>query len=172
LIKKIKPRLKEILFELCEWQGIKLLEGSICSDHVHLYLSVPPKLSVSKVMQVLKGKSSERLRKEFVEIRSKCWEMHIWTRGYFVSTVGFNSENSENTETNDLQQEQPENDMCPIPINDYLPSTAKKYQEEDDKLLQENDTTQFKNELSLDDNDDFDTTFDVDEYIKAMIQNF
>jgi len=70
---------------------------------------------------------------------------------------------SENTKTNDLQQEQPENDMSPISINDYLPSTAKEYQEKDNNLLQEN-------KLSLDNNDDnFDITFDVDEYINSMV---
>ena len=92
LIEDIRPRLREILWQLCEWQGIKLLEGSICSDHVHMYLSVPPKLSPSRVMQILKGKSAEMLSKEFESIRKKCWGMHIWARGYFVTTVGMNSE--------------------------------------------------------------------------------
>ena len=91
LVQEIKPRLKEILVELCEWLDIMIIEGAICSDHVHMYLSVPPKYSPSHVMKVLKGKSAERLRDEFPELRKKYWGMHIWARGYFVSTVGINS---------------------------------------------------------------------------------
>ena len=92
LVEEIKSRLKEILFELCEWLDIKIIEGAIASDHVHMYLSVPPKYSPAHVMKVLKGKSAEYLRKEFPELNKKYWGMHIWARGYFVSTVGVNSE--------------------------------------------------------------------------------
>ena len=92
LIKEIKQRLKEILVELCEWKDIEILAGAVCSDHVHMYLSVPPKHSPAFVMKILKGKSAERLRKEFPELKKKYWGMHIWARGYFVSTVGINSD--------------------------------------------------------------------------------
>ena len=92
LVEEIKSRLKEILFELCEWLDIKIIEGAIASDNVHMYLSVPPKYSPAHVMKVLKGKSAEYLRKEFPELNKKYWGMHIWARGYFVSTVGVNSE--------------------------------------------------------------------------------
>ena len=88
LVKEVKPRLKDILTELCEWLDITIIEGAICSDHVHMYVSVPPKHSPSKVMKVLKGKSAEHLRKEFLDLRQQYWGMHIWARGYFVSTVG------------------------------------------------------------------------------------
>jgi hypothetical protein len=48
-VKEIKSRLREILMVLCEWQDIRIIEGAICSDHVHMYLSVPPKHSPSFV---------------------------------------------------------------------------------------------------------------------------
>jgi putative transposase len=57
-----------------------------------MYLSVPPKVAPSEVMKILKGKSAERLREEFSELRKRYWGMHIWARGYFVSTVGIDSE--------------------------------------------------------------------------------
>ena len=88
LVKEVKPRLKDILTELCEWLDITIIEGAICSDHVHMYVSVPPKHSPAKVMKLLKGKSAEYLREEFPELRKQYWGMHIWARGYFVSTVG------------------------------------------------------------------------------------
>jgi putative transposase len=65
-----------------------ILEGAIGSDHMHMYLSVLPKYSLSHVMKVLKGKSSEYLRGGFPEPSKKFWGLHIWVRGYFVSTVG------------------------------------------------------------------------------------
>jgi putative transposase len=92
LVREIKARLKEILIELCEWLDVDIIEGAIASDHVHMYLSVPPKYSPAQVMKVLKGKSSEYLRREFPELRKKYWGMHIWARGYFVSTVGIDRE--------------------------------------------------------------------------------
>ena len=88
LVKEVKPGLKQILSELCDWLDITIIEGAICSDHVHMYISVPPKYSPSQVMKILKGKSAERLRREFPELRKQYWGMHIWARGYFVSTVG------------------------------------------------------------------------------------
>ncbi|MEQ8173395.1 MAG: IS200/IS605 family transposase [Candidatus Eremiobacterota bacterium] len=92
LLKDIKKRLKDILIELCEWLDIKILEGAVCSDHVHMYVSVPPKYSPSYVMKILKGKSAERLRKEFPDLGKRYWGLHIWARGYFVSTVGVESD--------------------------------------------------------------------------------
>ena len=91
LVKEIKPRLKEILVELCNWLDITIIEGAICSDHVHMYLSVPPKYSPSQVMKILKGKSAEYLRRDYPELGKKYWGLHIWARGYFVSTVGIDS---------------------------------------------------------------------------------
>jgi putative transposase len=88
LVKEIKSRLKEILIELCEWIDIDIIEGAIASDHVHMYVSVPPKHSPSHVMKILKGKSAEYLRREIPELAKRYWGLHIWARGYFVSTVG------------------------------------------------------------------------------------
>src|SRR5664279_4060391 len=94
LVGEIRERLRDILTELCEWQEITILEGAIKDDHVHMYLSVPPKHSPSHVMKILKGKSAENLAREFPKLAKKYWGMHIWARGYCVSTVGLNEEES------------------------------------------------------------------------------
>ena len=57
-------------------------------EHVHLLLSVPPNLSPSRVMQLIKGKTSNRLMRDFRRMRKEFWGRHLWARGYFVVTTG------------------------------------------------------------------------------------
>ena len=92
LVEKIRLRIQEILRELCDWLDIVIIEGSICVDHIHMYLSVPPKYSPSHVMKILKGKSAERLMKELEILKKRYWGGSLWSRGYFVSTVGVDRE--------------------------------------------------------------------------------
>jgi putative transposase len=71
---------------LCRQKGVEVIEGHAMSDHVHLYLSFPPKFSIAYVVGFLKGKSAIRLNREF---RTKAkGSKSFWIRGYFVSTVG------------------------------------------------------------------------------------
>ena len=89
---KLREELQGIIEQLCNWKGFVMIEGSIQSDHVHLFLSVPPKYSPSQVMKVLKGKSAERMMRKHEELRKRYWGQHMWARGYFVSTVGIDEE--------------------------------------------------------------------------------
>ena len=74
---------------LCEWKEIEILELSIQVDHVHLILEIPPKLSVSQVMGVLKGKTAIKIFKSYPVLKKKpYWGNHFWCRGYCVSTIG------------------------------------------------------------------------------------
>ena len=65
-----------------------ILEGNVSCDHVHLLLSIPPKMAVSGVVGTIKGRVAIRMFKEIPEIRKKFWGRKFWARGYFVSTVG------------------------------------------------------------------------------------
>ena len=66
-------------------------------DHVHLLISVPPSISLSKAVQYIKGKSSRKLLQEFEVLQKKYWGQHLWARGYFAVTVG-------NVNTEDVQR--------------------------------------------------------------------
>ena len=68
--------LKEILVELREWLDVNIIEGAIVSDHVQMYLPVPPEYSPASIMQILR-KSAEYLRRELPELGKKYWGMHI-----------------------------------------------------------------------------------------------
>lgn len=81
-------RTKEIIQEVCAANYVDIVSGSMSPDHVDLLLSIPPNLSVSKLVQYVKGKSSRKLLQEFEHLRKKYWGQHLWARGYFVVTVG------------------------------------------------------------------------------------
>ena len=85
---EVKKDIGEILRKLCDMSEAKLLEGKVCSDYVHLYIAIPPKLSVSKFMSYLKGKSALMLFDRHPEFRRKNGGRSFWARGYYVVTVG------------------------------------------------------------------------------------
>ena len=85
---KIAMRAREILKQGCEANGFVILKGSLGSDHVDMLLSCPTDVAPSKIMQILKGRSSRMLQEEFPELKKKYWGQHMWGRGYFCGTVG------------------------------------------------------------------------------------
>ena len=85
---KVAQRLRELLIQGCNSRGITIIEGAVGKDHVHMLLSCPTDMAPSKIIQYLKGRSSRLLQEEFAELRSKYWGQHLWSRGYFVATVG------------------------------------------------------------------------------------
>ena len=90
---QVKHLIEEDIRMLCEWKKCELQEMSVQSNHIHLVLSIPPKVSVSQMMGVLKGKLAIKLFKSYPEMKEKpYWGNHFWARGYFVSTVGIDEE--------------------------------------------------------------------------------
>ncbi len=78
---------------LCEWKNSEVVELNVQDDHIHLVVSVPPKVSISSLMGVLKGKIAIKLFKSYPDLKKKpYWGNHFWARGYFVSTVGLDEE--------------------------------------------------------------------------------
>lgn len=85
---KIAYRLRELLRQGCEARRITIIKGSISKEHVHMLVSCPPNISVSDMMQYLKGRSLKKLQEEFPELKKKYWGQHLWAAGYFCRTVG------------------------------------------------------------------------------------
>ena len=93
----LKGDIKELVSHdirmLCEWKGCQVQEMNVQADHVHLLVSVPPKVSISKLMGTLKGKIAIKLFKSYPKLKKKpYWGNHFWARGYFVSSVGLDEE--------------------------------------------------------------------------------
>ena len=80
-----------ILRELCRWKGVEIIEGEVCPDHIHMFISIPPKMSVSGFMGFLKGKSSLMIYQRWGNMKFKYRNRQFWCRGYYVDTVGKNT---------------------------------------------------------------------------------
>ena len=81
---------REIIKQLCSYKGVEILGGNVMSDHVHILVSIPPKMSVSSFMGYLKGKSALMMFDRHANLKYKFGNRHFWSEGYYVSTVGLN----------------------------------------------------------------------------------
>ena len=81
-------RIRDIIKEVCMAWDVIILKGVVSKDHVHVLVSCPPTLAPSKLVQLMKGKSSFRAQQEFPNLKKRYWGQHIWARGYFVSSSG------------------------------------------------------------------------------------
>jgi putative transposase len=85
--------LEQYIRTICEWKEVVVEEMNIQPDHVHIVVSIPPKVSVSDFMGILKGKTAIKLFKSYPNLKKKpYWGNHFWARGYFVNTVGLDEE--------------------------------------------------------------------------------
>ncbi len=84
----LRLRLREIIAQVSEEMGIKIINGVLSADHVHIFAEIPPHVSVSEFVKIAKGRSSRKIQIEFPEIRKQYWGRHFWARGFFSSTSG------------------------------------------------------------------------------------
>ena len=87
MMERLKNEVAVTIKKVCELIGVKLVRGGVCKDHVHLYLSIPSKMSISTVMSKIKGKSALMIFDKHPDMRGKLGR-HFWARGYYVETVG------------------------------------------------------------------------------------
>ena len=84
---QLRNDVRDIIKTLCSYKDVEIIEGAVCIDHIHLCVSIPPKMSVSSFMGYLKGKSALMVYGRHPELQSK-WSKAFWARGYYVATVG------------------------------------------------------------------------------------
>jgi len=85
---KLRNELRTILKRLCEYKSVEVIEGSMCIDHIHVCLAIPPKYSVSTIVGYLKGKSAMIMFEKYSRLKRNFRGHNFWARGYYVSTVG------------------------------------------------------------------------------------
>ena len=102
---KIKVDIGKILRKLCEQKKVEIIEAELCIDHIHMLVSIPPKLSISSFMGYLKGKSTLMIFDKYANLRYRYGKRNFWADGYFVSTVGKNEKKIKEYIQNQLKQD-------------------------------------------------------------------
>ena len=85
---EVGRRFRDLARQICSDMGVLVLSGVVAGDHVHMLVSIPPQVSVSKVLQKVKGKTSYKLQREFATLRKEYWGQRMWGRGYFACSTG------------------------------------------------------------------------------------
>ena len=84
----IAHRFRDLAREICAGMKVEILKGVVSKDHVHMLVSIPPQVVVSKLVQVLKGKTSYKMQREFGSLKKEYWGQRMWARGYFAGSTG------------------------------------------------------------------------------------
>jgi putative transposase len=84
----IGKRTRDLIKMVCASLDVEIVQGSVSRDHVHLLVSVPPTIAVSKLVQRIKGLTSRKLLEENRGLNKVFWGRHLWGRGYFVASTG------------------------------------------------------------------------------------
>ena len=103
---KYKASIGQIIRELCQRKGVEIIEANACRDHIHMLVSIPPKLSVSAFMGYLKGKSSLMFFDRHAHLKYRYGNRKFWCRGYYVDTVGRNRKKIEQYIRGQLREDQ------------------------------------------------------------------
>jgi putative transposase len=88
LSKEIRLRIRDIIHQICGQLGVRIIKGVLSSDHIHMFIEIPPKISVSDYMRRVKGCTSRKIQQEFPSLRKRYWGKRFWARGYFCTTSG------------------------------------------------------------------------------------
>ena len=107
-----------ILRELCRWKGVEIIEAEVCPDHIHMLVSIPPKMSVSGFMGFLKGKSSLMIYQKWGNMKFKYRNRQFWCRGYHVDTVGKNAKAIKEYIATQLKQDKESSQMSIDDLDD------------------------------------------------------
>ena len=103
--------------ELCKRKGVEIIEAEACPDHVHMFVRIPPKYSVSEVMGYLKRKSSLMIFERHANLKYKYGNRHFWCRGYYVDTVGKNAAKIAEYVRNQLKEDEEYDQMT---LKEYI----------------------------------------------------
>ncbi|HAR6046452.1 TPA: IS200/IS605 family transposase [Staphylococcus pseudintermedius] len=105
IYEKLKRDIGLILRQLCERKGVEIIGAEACKDHIHMLVSIPPKLSVSQLVGYLKGKSSLMIFDRHVHLKYRYGDRKFWCKGFYVDTVGRNRKVIEEYIRNQLQED-------------------------------------------------------------------
>ena len=102
---KLKMEIGRIIRELCRRKEVEIIEAEACKDHIHMLVSVPPKISISNLVGYIKGKTTLMIYERHANMKYKYGNRSFWSTGYYVSTVGKNQKAIENYVRNQLKED-------------------------------------------------------------------
>ena len=89
----VAKQIEEKIRSICEWKTVEVLELNVMRDHVHMVVTIPPRLAIAEMMGILKGKTAISIFKGHSELKTRTyWGNHFWSRGYCVTTVGLDED--------------------------------------------------------------------------------
>ncbi len=88
LVGPVGLRLRELIREICGAADVHILKGHVSKGHVHLLVSIPPQVTISRLVQRLKGETASEMLQEFAPLRKQFWGRHLWARGHFCCSSG------------------------------------------------------------------------------------
>lgn len=88
LMGEVALRVRDMIREICGQHEVTIMKGHVSKDHVHLFVSIPPQVTISRLIQWLKGKTAYKLLGEFPHLQKQFWGRHMWARGYFCCSSG------------------------------------------------------------------------------------
>ena len=83
---EVATRVRDLIRDICGQHEVNIMKGHVAKDHVHLFVSIPPQVTISRLLQWLKGKTAHHLMAEFPHIKKQFWGRHIW--GSFCCSSG------------------------------------------------------------------------------------
>ena len=102
---KLREDIGKILSMLCKRKGVRLIEGEMCPDHVHMLVEIPPSISVSSFVGYLKGKSTLMIFERHANLKYKFGNRHFGCRGYYADTAGKNVKKIQEYIRNQLKED-------------------------------------------------------------------
>ena len=121
---QLRVDIGKILRMLCDRKGIEIIEAEVCPDHVHMLISVPPKMSIAGVMGYIKGKSTLLIFERHADMKYKYGQRQFWCRGYYVDKKKKNTKAIKEYIANQLKEDKMKDDLS---SKEYIdPFTGKK----------------------------------------------
>ena len=108
---QLRRDIGKIIRMLCDRKGIEIIEAELCPDHIHMLISIPPKMSVSGALGYIKGKSTLLIFDRHADMKYKYGQRQFWCRGFYVDTVGKNQKAIKEYIANQLKEDKLADDL-------------------------------------------------------------
>lgn len=124
---QLRQDIGKLLRNLCARKGVEIIEANACQDHIHMLVSIPPKIAVASFLGYLKGKSSLLIFERHAQLKYRYGNRKFWCKGYYVDTVGRNKAAIQKYIQQQLQEDMIEDQMTLFePVDPFTGEKNKK----------------------------------------------